>query len=332
MTEFDVVTRTDDVLLSPFRTEVSDRKALRVGAVQCAWSNDVDELDASLRQGVGIAADAGATVVMLQELTLSPYFCIEADVPDALGRYAEDIETGPTLTLARDLALTHQISVHASLFERAGERGFNTAICVGPDGELLVRSRKTHIPEFPYYWEDRYFDPADADCPVVEVADTNFAFPTCWDQWFPELARCLSLDGAEVIVYPTAIANEPHVPDIDTQPMWRQMIAANGLANATFMVAINRIGTEGPLTFYGSSFISDPYGRIVVEAQRDLPTVLVADLDLDQRRDWLTFGLLYTRKPDRYGRLAQTTNLGQPPADNSTNADPIPRLTQEKLS
>jgi N-carbamoylputrescine amidase len=148
----------------------------------------------------------------------------------------------------------------------------------------------------------------------VQVGSTNFAFPTCWDQWFPELARCLSLDGAEVIVYPTAIGNEPHVPDVDTQPMWRQMITANGLANATFMIAINRIGTEGPLTFYGSSFISDPYGRVVAEASRDKPTVLVADLDLDQRRDWLTFGLLYTRQPERYGRLASSSDLGRPPS------------------
>ena len=128
--------------------------------------------------------------------------------------------------------------------------------------------------------------------------------PTCWDQWFPELARIYSLAGAEILVYPTAIGSEPHLDDFDSQPLWQQMIAANGLANATFMVAVNRIGTEGPLTFYGSSFISDPYGRIVVAAPRDAPAVLVADLDLDQRRDWLTFGLLSTRRPEQYGSLA----------------------------
>jgi N-carbamoylputrescine amidase len=264
---------------------------------------------------VEIAVDAGATVVLMQELTLSPYFCVDAGVTAALDRFGEDIEAGPTRALAADLASSHGVAVHASLYERAGDRGYNTAICVAADGSLLTRTRKTHIPEFPYYWEDRYFEPAESDCPVVDVAGTAFAFPTCWDQWFPELARCLSLDGAEVIVYPTAIGNEPHVPDVDTQPMWHQMIAANGLANATFMIAVNRIGTEGPLTFYGSSFISDPYGRTIVEASRDTPTVLVADLDLDQRRDWLTFGLLYTRQPERYGRLASRSDLGRPGAD-----------------
>jgi N-carbamoylputrescine amidase len=203
--------------------------------------------------------------------------------------------------------------VLASLYELThDDHGYNTAICVDAGGNLVARTRKTHIPEFPYYHEDQYFEPADVACPVVAVAGANFAFPTCWDQWFPELARTLSLDGAQVIVYPTAIGNEPQLPDVDTQPMWRQMISANGLANATFMVAINRIGTEGPLSFYGSSFISDPYGRIVVEAPRGRPAVLVADLDLDQRRDWLTFGLLYTRRPNRYQRLMAGSDLGRP--------------------
>ena len=204
--------------------------------------------------------------------------------------------------------------VHASLYEHdpAGQ-GFNTAIAVEPGGRLLARTRKVHIPAFPFYHEDHYFAPGDTGFPVVEVGDARFGFPTCWDQWFPELARIYSLAGAEILVYPTAIGSEPHLDDFDSQPLWRQMIAANGLANATFMVAVNRIGTEGPLTFYGSSFISDPYGRIVVEAPRDAPAVLVADLDLDQRRDWLTFGLLSTRRPEQYGSLVRITSTRDRP-------------------
>jgi N-carbamoylputrescine amidase len=95
--------------------------------------------------------------------------------------------------------------------------------------------------------------------------------------------------------------------------MWQQMIVANGLANATFMIAVNRIGTEGPITFYGTSFISDPYGRVVVQAPRDRPAVLVAELELSQRADWLSFGLLYTRRPARYSRLMESSDLGRPP-------------------
>ncbi len=312
MSDFEVIQRAEP-LISPFRVGESTQPVLRVGAVQCAWNPDATAHRDTLRRGVQIAAEHGARVVLLQELTLSTYFCTAPDVPDALATYGEDVETGPTVTLARSFAAEFNVCVHASLYERtADERGFNTAICVDASGRLLARTRKTHIPEFPYYYEDQYFEPADSDCPVTEVAGVNFAFPTCWDQWFPELARSLSMDGAQVIVYPTAIGSEPHMPDADTQPMWHQMIAANGLANSTFMIAINRIGTEGPLTFYGSSFISDPYGRIVVEAPRDRPAVLIADLDLGQRDDALTFGLMYTRRPDRYRRLQAATELGRP--------------------
>ena len=312
MTDFVLVTR-DEMLPSPFRMGESTAPTLRLGAVQCAWHPDPDEHDAVLRSGVALAVEQGARAVMLQELTLSPYFCIEDDVVGALERFGEDLETGPTVALARALATHHGVAVHASLYERtADDRGFNTAVCVEADGTLVTRTRKTHIPEFPFYHENHYFEPGDSGCPVVPVQGVKFAFPTCWDQWFPELARAVSLDGAEVIVYPTAIGNEPHVPDIDTQPMWQQMIAANGLANATFMVAVNRIGTEGPLTFYGSSFISDPYGRIVVQAPRDRPAVLVADLDIGQRQDWLSFGLMYTRRPAAYQRLMSSSDLGRP--------------------
>jgi len=322
MSDFELVTRIDDALPSPFRTEAPTSSPLRVGVVQCAWHADPAEHLEVLRGGVRIAAANGARVVLLQELTLSPYFCSEPGVEDALETFGEDLETGPTATFARELATRHGIPVHASLYERTPDgRGFNTAVCVDPGGSLLARTRKTHIPEFPFYHEDRYFEPGDTGCPVVPVNGTSFAFPTCWDQWHPELARALSLDGAQVVVYPTAIGNEPQAPEIDTQPMWRQMIAANGLANSTFMVAINRIGTEGPLTFYGSSFISDPYGRIVVEAPRDRPAVLVADLDLDQRRDMLGFGLLYTRRPETYGRLLTATDLGRPRPGRSDHAD-----------
>lgn len=305
---------------SLFGVEGRTGEVLRVGAVQCGWNPDPVEHREMLCRGVQLAAEHGARVVLLQELTLSPYFCSEPRVPDALATYGEDLESGPTVELARELAAEFEISVHASLFERTPDgRGFNTAICVDASRQLLARTRKTHIPEFSYYHEDHYFEPADGDCPVTEVAGAKFAFPTCWDQWFPELARSLSMDGAQVIVYPTAIGSEPNMPDADTQPMWRQMISANGLANSTFMIAINRIGTEGPLTFYGSSFISDPYGRVIVEAPRDRPAVLIADLELGQRDDALSFGLLYTRQPDRYRRLQATSDLGRPATAQPTS-------------
>ena len=155
----------------------------------------------------------------------------------------------------------------------------------------------------------------------AHLGGVRLGMPTCWDEWFPELARLYSLGGAELLVYPTAIGSEPLFPDFDTQPLWQQVIVGNGIANGLFMVVPNRWGQEESLNFYGSSFISDPYGRVLVQAPRDESAVLVADLDLDQRRDWLTlFPFLTTRRPDTYGRLIQAIDPSAPFGDQA----PVP--------
>ena len=163
------------------------------------------------------------------------------------------------------------------------------------------------------YYEDHYFRPGPSGgdaFPLIALptadAPARLGAPTCWDQWFPELARAYSLEGAEVLIYPTAIGSEPDHPDFDTQPLWEQVMIGNAISNGVFIVAVNRIGEEPPLRFYGSSFICDPYGRKLVQAPRDEPAVLVADLDLDQRRDWLAlFPFFTTRRPDTYGSLVR---------------------------
>jgi N-carbamoylputrescine amidase len=298
------------------RTRPPERAPLRVGLVQERWRPDPEEHLEALATGIRMAAAEGAVIVCLQELTLSPYFAITPDGPRAAGAAPEELETGPTVTFARRLAAETGVHVHASLYERADAAdglGFNTAVVLAPDGRLVSRTRKLHIPVTAGYYEDRYFRPGPAagdPFPIITLptgdGEAKLGCPTCWDQWFPELARAYSLEGAEVLIYPTAIGSEPDHPDFDTQPLWQQVIVANGVANGTFMVAINRIGFEDPLTFYGSSFISDPYGRVLVQAPRDEAAVLVADLDLDQRRDWLElFPFLRTRRPDAYALLTR---------------------------
>ena len=313
MTDY-VLKLSDTVPDSPARTRPPQREPLRLGLVQQRWHPDAAVLEQMLIEGIALAAGHGARIVCLQELTLSPYFAVTAEGAAALDVAPESLEDGQTVSFARRAAAQTGAYVHASLYERAeaGDGlGYNTAILVSPAGELVQRTRKLHIPVTAGYYEDKYFRPGpaagDGDAfPVVTLPElgAHLGLPTCWDQWFPELARAYSLAGAEVLVYPTAIGSEPDHPGFDTEPLWQQVIVAKGIANGTFMVAVNRFGVEGPLTFYGSSFISDPYGRILVQAPRDRPAVLVADLDLDQRRDWLElFPFLTTRRPDAYGVL-----------------------------
>jgi N-carbamoylputrescine amidase len=317
-----------DPPVSPARTRPPSRPPFRIAAVQHRWHPDPEEHEAALGEGIQLAAQAGAQLVCLQELTLSRYFAVDPGGPEAAGAEPENLPGGRTFSFAARMAADTGIHVHASLYERAdGEDGlgFNTAIVVSPQGELVACTRKLHIPVTAGYHEDRYFrpgpggsdpfplvplqlpqisDPEEGEFDAVR-GEVRLGLPTCWDQWFPEVARAYSLEGADVLVYPTAIGSEPDHPEFDTQPLWQQVIIGNGIANGVFMVAVNRIGSEPPLSFYGSSFISDPYGRILVRAPRDEPAVLVGDLDLDQRRDWLElFPFLTTRRPDTYTRLA----------------------------
>ncbi|WP_327301189.1 nitrilase-related carbon-nitrogen hydrolase [Streptomyces goshikiensis] len=296
MSAYQLFTSCGSPLGSPARTQPAERDPLRVGLVQMRWYADQGEHDDRLREGVCLAAAEG------------PYFCNTDDpMADGAARYLEDVESGPIVALAAELATGLGITVHASLYERAedGGLGYNTAVCVNADGELIARTRKNHIPAFPGYREDLCFRPGDSGFPVIAHEGARFGFPTCWDEWFPELARAYSLAGAEILVHPTAIGSEVGLPDFDTRPMWEHAISANGLAKALFMIVPNRVGTEGRSTFYGSSFISDAYGRTMLRAPRDREAVLVADLDLDQRRDWLEFGLTRTRRPELYGSLTE---------------------------
>ncbi len=294
------------------RVDEPATRPVRVGLVQHAWVDDPAALVETLRDGIRTAAEAGAQIVFLPELTLSRY---PADtVPEGTpSDIAEELDDGPTVRFAREAARDFGVHVHASLYERSdGDDGlgFNTAVIVAPGGAIVARTRKTHIPVTAGYHEDKYFRPGpphDA-YPVVSLEDPRMrvGLPTCWDEWFPEVARLYSLGGAQVLCYPTAIGSEPDHPDFDTQPLWQQVIVGNGIANGLFMVVPNRYGTEGLITFYGSSFISDPYGRVLVQAPRDEAAVLVADLDLAQRQDWLDlFPFLSTRRPDSYGGLVE---------------------------
>lgn len=293
-----------------------DRRArtTTVGLVQTRWHSDPLRHEEILREGIAAASCQGAEIVFLPELTLSRY---PADtLPDVnASSNAEALVGGATHKFAAQAARDHDVFVHASMFQYSGApdgRGLNTAIVVAPDGNIIAQTHKLHIPVTAGYFEDHYFaeGPAENPYPVHTIStdncDLNVGLPTCWDEWFPEVARCYGLQGAELLCYPTAIGSEPDHPSFDTQPLWQQVIVGHAIANGLFIVVPNRYGSEGLLNFYGSSFIVDPFGRILAQAPRNEDAVLVAELDLNQRADWLTLFPFYaTRRPDTYGALTQ---------------------------
>lgn len=309
---------TAEVPSAPLRVDLPGepprRAPVRVGLVQMRWQEDAEAHVAELREGVRLAASAGATAVFLPELTLRRY---PGDRP-AAGVPKDDAEgllTGRTFAFAAEAARDFGVFVHASLYERPADddrpedgRGYNTAILVDPTGRLVGRTHKTHIPISAGYYEDTFFRPGVDDDPhpvyEPEGLGARVGLPTCWDEWFPELSRAYGLGGAEILAYPTAIGSEPTFPDFDTRDIWRHVITANGITSGLFMVVPNRWGDEGDITFYGSSFISDPFGRILVQAPRDASAVLVASLDIAQREEWLKlFPFYVTRRPDQYAGL-----------------------------
>ena len=297
------------------RVKPAERQPLRVALVQTKWHADEAEHLGVLAEGIAAAAKAGAKIVFLPELTLSRYMAdTKPDfTPNSL---AESLDDGPTYRFAAKAAAENDIFVHISLYEHQpmqDGRGLNVAIVVDPAGRIVSRTPKLHIPVTAGYYEDQYFAQGPSDGEPYPVYELDFdgtvaqiGLPTCWDEWFAEVVRNYSLRGAEVLAYPTAIGSEPDHPDFDTEPLWRHVIVGNAIANGTFMVVPNRYGNEGSITFYGSSFICDPYGRVLAQAAREGDEVLVADLDLDQRRDWLDlFPFLATRRPDTYDMLVE---------------------------
>lgn len=275
---------------------------LTIGLVQEKWHDNPERHQDALAVGINKAATQGAELICLQELTLSPYFCTRSDVDGT--PFMEDLKTGPTARFVSHMAQTHKVTITASLFEKDG---YNTAVAFDETGCLAAVTRKQHIPSGEKYHEDFYFKAGDSDYPLHKLAGHQTGLPTCYDQWFPELSRIYGLKGAEILVYPTAIGAEPTAPGFDSQPMWQKVMVAQGIMANCFIVAVNRIGMEDGLQFYGSSFISNPLGEVLVQAPRNEPAVLVAKVDFSQRELWgRLFPFANQRQPETYQDLIKS--------------------------
>jgi N-carbamoylputrescine amidase len=248
------------------------------------------------------AADRGADIVLLQEFSIGPYFAGTTD-PSGFA-WAEPLRGGPSDRAFSRFARTYGVTIIGSLFERDDTgRHWNTATVHGPDGGLIGSTRKVHIPSGVGYHEDHFYGGASA-YPVHDAGGVRIGTPTCYDQWFPEVSRIYALEGAELVCYPTAIGGEPSDPDLDSRPSWEIVMRGQAVASGLFLAAANRTGTENGNTFYGSSFICDPTGRVLAQAPRSGTDVIVADLDpgvLEHRRRM--FPLLSQRRPDTYARI-----------------------------
>ncbi|MDG1282688.1 MAG: N-carbamoylputrescine amidase [Pseudorhodobacter sp.] len=271
----------------------------------CDWDlpANADKAEAMVRE----AAAQGAQVILIQELFATPYFCI-TQRPEYFD-LAAPMEGHPLIARFADLARDLGVVLPLSYFERAGPAFFNSMAMIDADGRVLGNYRKSHIPQGPGYEEKFFFSPGDTGFRVWQTAFGRIGVGICWDQWFAECARAMALQGAEIILYPTAIGSEPPSPGYDSQPHWEMVMRGHAAGNILPVMAANRIGREvAPegveVTFYGSSFIADHQGQLLAKASRDRAEIITATVDLeaiaDLRRSW---GIFRDRRVDLYSSV-----------------------------
>jgi len=277
---------------------------LNVAALQLAFGEDLQENIANVSELVREAAAKGARVVLPPELFEGLYFCKTQD-EDHFGT-AKPVGAHPAVLAMQQLAAELEIYIPTSFFELDGHHHYNSLAMIDDRGKVMGVYRKSHIPDGPGYSEKFYFRPGNTGFRTWRTPGATLGVGICWDQWYPETARALMLDGAEILFFPTAIGTEPHDPDLDTSRLWRRAMIGHAVSNVVPVVASNRIGTEDGQRFYGNSFICDERGDILAEFGATETGVLSATLDLEQaRRHRAAFGFFRDRRPELYGRLTE---------------------------
>lgn len=284
-------------------------RQVKVAALQFSCSKDVQENINKAEKMVREAANNGANIILLPELFERQYFCQEKryDYYD----YALPLEKNPAVNRFKEVAKELGVVIPVSFYERDIDRLFNTVAMIDADGSVLGIYRKTHIPDDHFYQEKFYFTPGDTGFKVFDTRFGCIGVGICWDQWFPETARCMAVQGAEMLLYPTAIGSEP-ILDVDSSGHWRRVMQGHAAANLMPVVAANRIGVEtvepckenagqsSSLDFYGCSFIADATGDIIASAKHE-ETILYGEFDLDAlKEDRLSWGLFRDRRPETY--------------------------------
>ncbi len=275
-----------------------------VAALQTAFTDDVGTNVKRVTELVREAHGKGAQLILPSELFEGHYFC-QTQKEEDFAR-ARPAEGHPTIRHFQELAKQLGIVIPVSFFEAAGPEHYNSVAVIDADGTNLGVYRKSHIPDGPGYQEKFFFKPGNTGFRAFATKHGTIGVAICWDQWFPEAARAMALAGADLLFYPTAIGSEPEEPELDSRDSWQRVMIGHAVANAAGVVAANRVGTEGGMTFYGSSFVCDARGDKLAELGRSEPGIAVAKLDLAQiRRIRASMGFFRDRRPELYGPLTR---------------------------
>ena len=288
---------------------------VKIAAVQMRCTEEREENIARAEEMVRRAAADGASVILLPELFETPYFCQQKNYDFYF--LAERTEDNPAVKRFMQVAKETGTVIPVSFYEKYGNTFFNSIAIIDADGSLMGIYRKSHIPDDHFYQEKFYFTPGDTGFKVWPTKFGTIGVGICWDQWFPEAARCMALMGADMLLYPTAIGSEP-ILECDSMPHWRRAMQGHSAANLIPVIAANRVGKEdvtpspenqnqsSALTFYGSSFITDVTGEIIAGADRTSETVISAVTDLDENREFRqSWGVFRDRRPELYGRIME---------------------------
>ena len=284
-------------------------RKVKVAALQFSCSRNVEENINKAERMVRVAADNGANIILLPELFERQYFCQEKRYD--YYEYALPLDENPAVNRFKEVAKELGVVIPVSFYERDIDRLFNTVAMIDADGCVLGIYRKTHIPDDHFYQEKFYFTPGDTGFKVFNTRFGCIGVGICWDQWFPETARCMAVQGAEMLLYPTAIGSEP-ILDVDSSGHWRRVMQGHAAANLMPVIVANRIGEEtvepckenagqsSSLDFYGCSFIADATGDIIASAKQE-ETILYGEFDLNAlKEDRLSWGLFRDRRPETY--------------------------------
>lgn len=282
-------------------------RKVKVAATQMSCSGDIDDNIRKAEVLVRDAAKQGAQIILLQELFETPYFC-QKEKADYYP-YATELEHNKAINHFKDIAKELEVVLPISFYEKKNYARYNSIAIIDADGTVMGKYRKSHIPDGPGYEEKFYFNPGDTGFKVWNTRYAKIGVGICWDQWYPEAARVMTLMGAELLFYPTAIGSEPQDGSIDSKDHWQACMLGHAAANLIPVVASNRIGQEvdedSSINFYGSSFIAGPQGNKIVEAGRDEEAVLISEFDLDAlevgRIEW---GIFRDRRPELYRMIA----------------------------